>query len=804
MEGIPTGSLYMAGGFGIDRILDFSMKEYPGEHSRATVKGLAHLTEDESWGFEGMIGNSPVEIYSSEQERPLYSGIIQTVQSREENGVHIIELQLASGSILLDMEKKSRSYQDVSMTYGQVICQALAPSGLSAVYPAELDAAPIGFPVIQYQETDWEFIKRIGSRFELSAYPEPTMGGAKIYLGIPETGETGQMEENGYTVRLDRRFFEMGGAAAGYSREQFLSYEVESWESYRVGDQFTFQEKELSICGKSCNSSGNQVKFTYVLSNPDWAKTSRISNQKISGMSLLGTVLGCERETVRLCLDIDAGYQAHNSYAWKWAPTTGNVMYMMPQTGTRVSLYFKGEEESSAMAVNCIRNGGGCAGADYRNKTLKTEHGMQLQLNQEDVEIITLKNKVMLDDLNGINISGSGTLHVMAIGNVEIQGEAVTLFGNEGIELYEGKVNADGSVSVKAMITLTADGGEANMDVRGAAKTCYLAWEHGDLSDPSYRYRDAPDRRDYDYNQLATNVIAGVAVSLSLGVVAGVGGLMVAGSTTLGISVAVGGTWYVGMQAVTDVLGGRVSSTDAYLRKALAGGAVGFFSGAAPLAMAGAGLGQTMGIAFAEGALGSAVSQQILEEEIVWTRVIVDGVFSSVMEGALWKVRNPGGVTEGTGKTGYDYLDDQLGDLKDKVEVKGYHSSESVNEWWASKGYENPPYTEKTVVQEITLKEDTTFVRVYDGENSGLYGGWVMKAEDIKGLTPAQIQDKFALPTTPQYVAEVKLNAGDTLRMGEANPIFGSDGGGTQFDLIGQYIGEFNEIGNLTDWSIGQ
>jgi len=100
----------------------------------------------------------------------------------------------------------------------------------------------------------------------------------------------------------------MGGAAAGYSREQFLSYEVESWESYRVGDQLTFRQKELYICGKSCNSSGNQVKFTYVLSQPDWAKTSRISNQKISGMSLLGTVLGCERETVRLRLDIDAGY----------------------------------------------------------------------------------------------------------------------------------------------------------------------------------------------------------------------------------------------------------------------------------------------------------------------------------------------------------------------------------------------------------------------------------------------------------------------------------------------------------------
>ena len=79
-----------------------------------------------------------------------------------------------------------------------------------------------------------------------------------------------------------------------------------------------------------------------------------------------------------------------------------------------------------------------------------------------------------------------------------------------------------------------------------------------------------------------------------------------------------------------------------------------------------------------------------------------------------------------------------------------------------------------------------------------------MQADDIKGLTPTQIQDKFALPTTPSYVAEVKISAGNTVRMGEANPIFGSSGGGTQFDLMGQYIGEFTEIGNLADWSLGQ
>ena len=154
--------------------------------------------------------------------------------------------------------------------------------------------------------------------------------------------------------------------------------------------------------------------------------------------------------------------------------------------------------------------------------------------------------------------------------------------------------------------------------------------------------------------------------------------------------------------------------------------------------------------------------------------------------------------------TGYEYLDTQLGNLKDKVKLNQYQSAESVNDWWANNGYDRPPYTPKTVVQDITLDCDTIFVRVYDGNISGLRGGWVMCAEDIKGLTSEQIQQKFALPSTPKYIGEVKLKAGSNIRMGEVNPNYGFNGGGIQFDLKGQYIGEFKEIGSLVDWSMGK
>lgn len=139
--------------------------------------------------------------------------------------------------------------------------------------------------------------------------------------------------------------------------------------------------------------------------------------------------------------------------------------------------------------------------------------------------------------------------------------------------------------------------------------------------------------------------------------------------------------------------------------------------------------------------------------------------------------------------------------MKNNVKINKYESAESVNNWWKNQGYKEPPYTPKTVVQEITLLEDTKFVRVYDGVESGLYGGWIMRAEDIRGLTPLQIQEKFSLPQLPEYIGEVTVPKGSTIRAGEVNPLFGSKGGGFQFDMMQQRIGDFKEIGKIIEWS---
>lgn len=130
---------------------------------------------------------------------------------------------------------------------------------------------------------------------------------------------------------------------------------------------------------------------------------------------------------------------------------------------------------------------------------------------------------------------------------------------------------------------------------------------------------------------------------------------------------------------------------------------------------------------------------------------------------------------------------------KSTYKILNTSSAEDVNKIFKdTMGYE-PPYKLGTSVTEIQLTENATYVRVYDKVNSRMQGGWVMKAEDIVGLTPQEIQNKFALPNTPKYICDVNLEVGTRLRTGEVNPLFGFDGGGQQYDLIinGKNVGTF-------------
>lgn len=99
--------------------------------------------------------------------------------------------------------------------------------------------------------------------------------------------------------------------------------------------------------------------------------------------------------------------------------------------------------------------------------------------------------------------------------------------------------------------------------------------------------------------------------------------------------------------------------------------------------------------------------------------------------------------------------------------------------------YGKPPYALGTQVVEFTTGQTEQYVRVITDPGKPM-GAWFARAEDIQGLSPQQIKDKFALPTLPSFVVDVQVPPNFRLRMGEANNIPGwGQGGGWQVQAVG-------------------
>lgn len=84
--------------------------------------------------------------------------------------------------------------------------------------------------------------------------------------------------------------------------------------------------------------------------------------------------------------------------------------------------------------------------------------------------------------------------------------------------------------------------------------------------------------------------------------------------------------------------------------------------------------------------------------------------------------------------------------------IKQFRSAKEANEIL---GYENPPFTSRTIVGEFDSKNKDVFARVHREGNQAK--GFMMREKEIRGLSKHQIEDKFSLPDTPKYVSDVEV-----------------------------------------------
>jgi hypothetical protein len=182
-------------------------------------------------------------------------------------------------------------------------------------------------------------------------------GEPRVYVGVPSIHRyEAVFAENAYTVGGGSEYYAAGGPLLGLDKSDFLRYDIEDGNPCFLGWRAKFKNRSFYICGKTCRMDKGLLVYGYTLADRKFWYTPRQYNRFFCGMSLLGRVLRSERDDVRLRLDIDETQNVETAYPWPWVPETGNLMYLMPRVGSRVSLYFGDDDEANGQAINCIRD----------------------------------------------------------------------------------------------------------------------------------------------------------------------------------------------------------------------------------------------------------------------------------------------------------------------------------------------------------------------------------------------------------------------------------------------------------------
>ena len=151
------------------------------DHGRMSLSGFIR---QEDMPERNLCGET-VTVWGSDEKRPLFSGVVSGVSVTETGGLCEASVECRSFTALLDQAPYSRSFQNTERRYRDLLEEAGKRFGAEnrIVVTAPEAKKRTGVPVIQYHETDWEFLKRMAGRLHTVIVPEITWPLAQVSVG---------------------------------------------------------------------------------------------------------------------------------------------------------------------------------------------------------------------------------------------------------------------------------------------------------------------------------------------------------------------------------------------------------------------------------------------------------------------------------------------------------------------------------------------------------------------------------------------------------------------------------------------
>ncbi|MFQ7238099.1 MAG: hypothetical protein ACLRP8_03375 [Roseburia intestinalis] len=142
---------------------------------------------------------------------------------------------------------------------------------------------------------------------------------------------------------FDGRYYAVSGKCL-VDGKSFICYDVVTRTSLSLGDRVTMKEGSCLFLGKNRTGGRGEVIFTYALRETVIAWVPWEDSRTMQECHLSDPLSEPMGSRVEVAFDIDKTAAGGNRYGF--APATGNLMYCMPQKGTKTALYMEMEMEA--------------------------------------------------------------------------------------------------------------------------------------------------------------------------------------------------------------------------------------------------------------------------------------------------------------------------------------------------------------------------------------------------------------------------------------------------------------------------
>lgn len=345
-------------GLQVKTILSVHISHKPGEH------GVMELTAD--MGEKNMdipiqeTGSGQAVVLSGKRngkKTPLFCGVITKLTAQSMGKSCHVNLSARSWSYQMDIKKKSRSFQDTSMTYGSLVSQIVGEYPGAECQNLFADV-PLGEIAVQYQETDWQFLKRMLSALHVPFVCSEVREKICMYAGAAQIPRQMDVEsiENTWKDMDELAYWKEIGEEV--TDADSIRYQIKLDNSVSLYSDITFRNRQLAAGEIEYRTIGSTVYEFVTLQSRQGILQKPIYPMQLVGTAFEGTVKEVQGENMKIHLRIDDDYSGDDCYWFPFstpsASSDGSGWYCMPEVGDQVRVYFPSKKTGDVIAISAV------------------------------------------------------------------------------------------------------------------------------------------------------------------------------------------------------------------------------------------------------------------------------------------------------------------------------------------------------------------------------------------------------------------------------------------------------------------